>query len=135
VLTTMCLAKMGAFDANHDDTVLTMGLHRVTDPSGCGIATLDESGRVTGFEEKSSNPKGLLAFAGNLLARPTLVDYLPDGVVPLDFGHHVFPRLSGRMRGYVVSEYVIDIGTKERLAEAEARWPGLYHGIHSSKEG
>ena len=133
VLTTADLTGIAAFDGSHDDGVLTMGLHRVEDPAGCGIATTDGRGRITAFEEKSSNPKGSLAFAGILLARPTLLQYLADRT-PLDFGFHVFPSLPGRMWGYTISEYLIDIGTKERLTTAEATWPGLGRGNSPPEE-
>jgi mannose-1-phosphate guanylyltransferase len=122
VLIATDLRKLVDFDRGKEGT-LTMGLHRVKDPRGCGLATVNDEGRVLGFEEKAEHPLGNLAFAGILLARPSLIKYLPEQA-SLDFGRDVFPRLTGKMWGYIIPDYVLDVGTHERLAEAQWTWPG-----------
>jgi mannose-1-phosphate guanylyltransferase len=103
-----------------------MGLHTVLNPKDSGLVTLDAEGRIAAFEEKPQHSSGNLAFAGLLLARPSLIRYLPHQPV-LDFGHDVFPRLTGKMWGYIMKGYVLDIGTPARLAQAQETWPGFQH--------
>ena len=122
VLMATDLRRLVAFDKGKDGA-LTMGLHRVEDPHGCGLATVNDEGRVVGFEEKAEHPRGNLAFAGIILARSSLIRHLPEQA-SLDFGRDVFPRLTGQMWGYMISDYVLDVGTHERLAEAQQTWPG-----------
>ena len=123
VLTTTNLDKLAAFDSSKEG-LLTMGLHPVTNPKDSGLVTLDSEGRVTKFEEKPKHPRGNLAFAGMLLARPNLINFLPERPV-LDFGHDIFPRLTGRMWGHILTDCCLNIGTTQRLAEAQRTWPGL----------
>lgn len=120
-LTTVRLAP---FRAQHDRHAapVTMGLFRAADPTSCGIAEMDADGRIVSFEEKPRQPKGDLAFAGMILARPSLFERIPrrDGIV--DFGLDVLPGLTGEMFGYVIPEYLADVGTPERLSRATAEW-------------
>lgn len=106
------------------DGVLTLGLFRSPKPEDCGIVTLDESGRITSFEEKPSNPKTNLANAGIFIARQTLFDWLPpDGFA--DFGKDVLPSLVAAMRGSVLDGYILDIGTPENYRRALKEWPAI----------
>jgi mannose-1-phosphate guanylyltransferase len=95
LLTTANLRKLADFDRTKEG-VLTMGLHRPDDPRDCGLASVNEEGRIVSFEEKSQQPKGDLAFAGMLLARPELIEHLPAQPL-LDFGRDVFPLLTGQL--------------------------------------
>jgi NDP-sugar pyrophosphorylase family protein len=54
-----------------------------------------------------------------------LFDWIAPGRAITDFGHHVLPRLVGRMHGLVIDGFLADIGTPARLARAEAEWPGF----------
>ena len=40
-----------------------------------------------------------------------------------DFGFHVLPRLVGRMGGYEIKAYLMDIGTVEAYERALEEWP------------
>ncbi len=51
-----------AFRCSRADALLLLA--KVEDPTGYGIATLDESGRVTAVEEKPRNPRSDLALTG-----------------------------------------------------------------------
>lgn len=99
----------------------TMGLFETTEPTECGIATLDDRHRVVAFEEKPANPQGNLANAGLYIAGPAVLDVIPDGR-PADFGRDVLPRLVGRMNGYVIRGFFRDLGTPGRLARARQDW-------------
>jgi len=94
------------------DATATLGLFRVPDPERRGVVELDADGRVVGFVEKPAEPRGNLAWAGLLVGAPELLDAIP-AERPCDLGHHVLPRLLGRMRGVVVRGYHADVGTPE----------------------
>jgi len=100
----------------------TMGLFQTERPWECGIAEVSASGRVVAFEEKPARPRSNLANAGIYVASPLLFAYM-DSRRPLDLGYHVLPRLVGHMYGYVIGEYLLDIGTPENLARAREEWP------------
>ena len=106
--------------------ILTMGLFHAPDPSACGIAVLDDAGRIIEFVEKPKNPRSDLANAGVYVATRELFDYFPplreEFQEVVDFGHHVLPNLAGRMFGYPIREYLKDIGTVEAYHTALDQW-------------
>jgi len=122
VLTNTNLATMLAF--HQAKTAATLGLYSVLDPQRCGIATLDGSGTIVDFVEKPATPSGNLAFAGLLLATQQLLDEIPQKR-GADVGFDVLPRLRGRMRGYSIKDFVLDIGTLENYDFAQKVWPGI----------
>ena len=77
------------------------------------------------LERIPQEPSSDLANAGIYLARQSVLEQIPPGPRLVDFGHHVLPRLIGRMYGYRIREYFVDIGTPAALARAEADWAGL----------
>ncbi len=108
--------------------VLTMGVFRAPDPAACGIATCDREGRIITFVEKPRQPVGNLANGGIYVASNSLWEWFPrPGKVPLpfDFGHHVLPKLAGRMFAYEIEELLIDIGTPQNWKLAQLKWQGL----------
>jgi len=128
VLTNADLAAMSKF---HDGVfAATLGLYSVPDPQRCGIATLDENSTIVSFVEKPATPSGNLAFAGLMLATPELLDAIPQKR-GADIAFDVLPGLLGRMRGYRIPEYVLDIGTLENYDLAQKSWPGIEFA-HSS---
>jgi mannose-1-phosphate guanylyltransferase len=121
-LTDCPLADMLRFHGTHDGP-LTMGLFHAPVPTAAGIVQMDAAGRIVAFDEKPAHPKGDLANAGIYVVRSQVLDTLStpaDGV--LDFGFHVLPGLVGRMYGYVIEQFHMDIGTPSALAEASAAW-------------
>jgi mannose-1-phosphate guanylyltransferase len=127
VLTNTDLSMMLA---SHDPTsAATLGLYSVPDPQRCGIATLDGNSTVVSFVEKPIAPCGNLAFAGLLLATPEVLSAIP-AKSGCDIGFDVLPRLVGRMRGYSIPDFVIDIGTLENYNVAQTNWPGLKQSTH-----
>jgi mannose-1-phosphate guanylyltransferase len=101
----------------------TLGVSRVPDPARCGIVTLAQDGTIAEFVEKPLHPKGNLAFAGLLIGTESLLDAIPPKH-PVDIGFDVLPRLVGRMMGYSISDYLVDIGTMENYQKAQATWRG-----------
>lgn len=121
-LTDVDLTRMLAFHhSRHAE--FTIGLAPTTTPREKGILTLGDDERVVDFTEKPQEPRSNLANAGLYIAGPSLFELLdPAAARPLDFGFHVLPRLVGRMHGYRISEYLLDIGTPAALASAESHW-------------
>jgi mannose-1-phosphate guanylyltransferase len=111
---------------------LTMGLMRAPDPRACGIATLDAGSRIVDFVEKPKHPAGDLANCGVYIAGQSLFDHgspeLNDPDRVCDLGHHVLPRLTGKMYGYPIEDYLRDIGTPTAYRQALKEWPGVETG-------
>ena len=123
VLTTANLAHMLAFHRARG-LLATLGLYQVPDPSRCGIAKLDAAGIIREFAEKPTVPQSSLAFSGLMLAAPAILDLIPSHL-PADIGFQLLPQLVGRMAGYMINGYLIDIGTMENYQAAQQNWPGL----------
>ena len=130
VLTTTNLNQMLTF---HDcvGQIATIGVYEVTNPSRCGIVQVDDRGLVSEFVEKPKFPVGNLAFSGLMLAKPALLDAIPDAS-PVDLGFHVLPRVVGRMAAYRITSFLIDIGTLETYRAAQETWPG-FSQAHKSR--
>jgi mannose-1-phosphate guanylyltransferase len=123
VLTTTNLNQMLAFHVSRGQ-IATIGVYEVPDPSRCGIVQVDERGVVIDFVEKPKAPIGNLAFSGLMLARPTLLNFIPD-ICPVDLGFHVLPHIVGQMAAYQIPNFLIDIGTSETYRAAQETWPGV----------
>jgi mannose-1-phosphate guanylyltransferase len=105
------------------DAEAAIATFRAPRPEACGILEV-ENGVVTSFEEKPAAPRGNLANAGMYAFRRSVLDLVPDGR-PADIGTQLLPRLVGRSVAVPVEDaFLIDIGTPEALARAEAQWPG-----------
>ena len=110
--------------------ILTMGLFESATPEACGIAEIDPKGKdrglIVSFEEKPKKPKGSLANAGIYVASQQIFDFFPTEQIrtasPLDFGHHILPKLVGYMYGYVLDSFLMDIGTFENYELAQRIW-------------
>lgn len=120
-LTDVDLTAFQEFHRTHEG-VLSMALFRTNRPRECGIAALDEYGRITEFEEKPAEPKSNLANAGLYIARQGLFDYLQKSGNLLDFGKDILPRLVGNMYGWQTKGYLLDIGTLENYEKANKEW-------------
>ena len=128
-LTNLDLAKM--VDIHHHfrsiGGILTMALIKAPNPSACGIVTLDADNRIVNFVEKPQRPESDLANGGIYISTADIFQYMQDcgentdGVQ--DLGHHILPRLTGRMYGFPIAPYYLkDIGTPEAYREALNQW-------------
>jgi mannose-1-phosphate guanylyltransferase len=104
--------------------VATLGVCEVSDPTRCGIVTIDEKNVVREFVEKPQKPSSNLAFSGIIVCEPSLLDFIPNQI-PADIGFHVLPKLVRRMAAYRISDYLLDIGTPETYKAAQLDWPGI----------
>jgi mannose-1-phosphate guanylyltransferase len=119
-LTNMNLANFLRFHMSHDG-VLSMGLLVTDIPEQCGIVKMDGKGVIEDFAEKPDNPVSNLANAGVYIARQSIFEYIPCGSFA-DLGKDVLPHLKNKMYGYVVPEYIADVGTMEGYLKAHREW-------------
>ncbi|MCI8515889.1 MAG: NTP transferase domain-containing protein [Hungatella sp.] len=96
-----------------EDLDMALVLRQVEDISRYGQAVLRD-GRLTGFNEKSSQPKPGTINGGVYLMTRQLIGEIPEGKVSLE--HDMIPQwlLGGkRLGGFVNDGYFIDIGIPE----------------------
>ena len=123
VLTNVNLRRM--FDFHQQKNLsATLGIYQAPDPTRCGIVTADEDDVIQEFVEKPERPVSNWAFSGVMIAGQEIFDLLPDRR-PADIGFDVLPKMAGKMAGYRISEYLIDIGTLDNYQTAQQSWPGL----------
>jgi mannose-1-phosphate guanylyltransferase len=123
VLTNVDLRGMLAFHRQKNLSA-TLGIYPVPDPTRCGVVSMDENSVIQEFVEKPARPVSDLAFSGVMIGGQEIFDFLPDRR-PADIGFDVLPKIAGKMAGYRISEYLIDIGTPENYQAAQQSWPGL----------
>ncbi|HET8888989.1 MAG TPA: nucleotidyltransferase family protein [Candidatus Angelobacter sp.] len=123
VLTNVDLRGMLAFH-QQKNLAGTLGIYQVPDPERCGIVSMDEHNVIQQFAEKPERPVGNWAFAGVMIAGQEIFTLIPDHR-PADIGFDVLPKMTARMAGYKISEYLLDIGTLENYQAAQRSWPGL----------
>lgn len=127
MLTNVDLWKMMRFHTMHG-LPFTLSVFKAIHPKHCGVAEIDSNDTVIGFEEKPAHPKSELAAAGMYIANPEIFDAFQDVEQSkgeqLDLGFHIIPGLVGRMKAYLIREFLVDIGTQESYRLAEALWPG-----------
>jgi mannose-1-phosphate guanylyltransferase len=123
-LTNIDLHRMIDFHLSNQP-ILTLGLFHTDNPRDCGIAEIDDENTVIDFEEKPSQPSSNLASAGIYMCNPEIIHYLPRKV-PSDLGYDVLPLLIGDMKGYLIEEYFIDIGTKENYERAQREFKNSF---------
>jgi D,D-heptose 1,7-bisphosphate phosphatase len=117
------LCRLLAFHRAHDDP-FTMLLFHAPDPQACGIAELDDVGRVISFVEKPREPRSNLANAGVYIVSADAYHEIA-ALRAFDLGFEVLPRFVGRMRGWAWNGYHLDIGSPEALEQARRDAPGL----------
>jgi D,D-heptose 1,7-bisphosphate phosphatase len=117
------LGAMLAYHRSHGDP-FTMLLFRAPDPRACGIAELDEHGRVVSFVEKPSEPRSDLANGGVYVVDAGAYREIA-GMKAFDLGFEVLPKFVGWMRGWAWDGYHLDVGTHAALEKARRDAPGL----------
>ena len=117
-LTNVNLGNMLDFH-NENDKDFTLGLFRVPNPEECGIVSMDDDMTITSFIEKPEKPDSDLAFAGIILSNSRLTDFFPRNQDIFDLGHDVLPSLVGHASGYIFDDYLMDVGTPEKIIQAE----------------
>ena len=101
---------------------VTIAVRRVplAEASRMGILALDESDRITEWQEKPKQPKSDLASMGvYVFSRRALLKWLSEDRI--DFGAHVIPAMldgGARVYGYRFAGYWRDVGTIQSFWEA-----------------
>lgn len=105
----------------------SMALFRTDTPESKGIVSLDDHSVITTFEEKPKNPESNLANAGIYIFQPQILDLIPK-FESADIGFDLLPKLIGKISGWESTDYLIDIGTPQSLAQAELDWRIINEG-------
>jgi mannose-1-phosphate guanylyltransferase len=125
ILTGLDISALVKFHRERE-TLGTLTLHPVDDPSAYGLVPIDEDGRIERFIEKPQPEEIVtnLINAGTYVLEPEILDYVPAGV-PYSFERvregGLFPLLLAEgeaLYGYVSTEYWLDIGTPEKYLRA-----------------
>lgn len=119
VLTDLDLSALQRFHAERE-SVATIALYPVDDPSSYGLVRTDDSGAVSGFLEKP-DPAEIdtdQINAGSYVLERAIVELIPAGR-SVSIERDVFPRLVGQgLHGLRLEGYWMDIGTPERYLQA-----------------
>ncbi|MBI70404.1 MAG: D,D-heptose 1,7-bisphosphate phosphatase [Gemmatimonadetes bacterium] len=103
------------------DSLATLVVHPNDHPLDSDLVEIDEEGFVREFiskPHKTDAGKRNLVNAAVYVLDPLLLKMIPEAE-PSDFGKDIFPELvksGGRVRAYLTTEYVKDMGTPQRLA-------------------
>jgi mannose-1-phosphate guanylyltransferase len=129
VLTDLDLGALCTFHQNHCGAPhATLVLDRREDCAQCGVVEIDKNGRIQDFKEKppSGGSRSPWVNSGIMILDRALLKAIPAGRF-CDFGRNVFPGwlLSGVvLYGWKMPEssYLIDMGTPDKLAQANHDW-------------
>ena len=108
------------------DLIATLVVFRSETPSTGGVVELDDDNVIIGFAEKPAEPSSDLVNAGIYAFDVGILNEI-DGLLPVDIGYHLLPRLPGRARAVLVDGYFRDIGTLEAYRRAKEEWPARVH--------
>lgn len=120
-LTDMDLVSMLDYHRKHK-LAGTMALFEASEPERCGIVSLDQEQVVTEFEEKPAAPRSRLANAGIYLFNQAVWEHVQAAKRPADIGYDLLPRLTGRLKGFKLDGFFMDIGTPDSLNTGSRCW-------------
>jgi mannose-1-phosphate guanylyltransferase len=127
ILTNLDISALVKFHRERD-TLGTLTLTPVEDPSAYGLVPIDEDGRIERFIEKPQPDEIVtnLINAGTYVLEPEILNYVPAGV-PFSFERvhegGLFPLLLAEgeaLYGFVSNAYWLDIGTPEKYLRANS---------------
>ena len=99
---------------------VTLFLTKVEDARAYGAVELDESGRVSAFNEKMENPPTNIINAGCYIFNRDVISTIPFGKV-VSVERETFPKLlatGAQVFGIIDTSYWLDIGTPSALLKA-----------------
>jgi mannose-1-phosphate guanylyltransferase len=144
ILTGLDISALVRFHRERE-TLGTLTLTPVDDPSAYGLVPIDDDGRIERFIEKPQPQEIVtnLINAGTYVLEPDILDYVPAGT-PYSFERvregGLFPLLLAEgeaLYGFVSKDYWLDIGTPEKYLQANRDVlegmvgldpPGMPHG-------
>jgi mannose-1-phosphate guanylyltransferase len=125
-LTNINLSKLIKYHFSHDYEA-TIALMEATSPSECGIVELGQHDKIISYVEKPTNPKTNIANAGVYVFNTSFLRNLEVKGGLLDIGHDLLPQLIGRSSGYLLDEFLMDIGSHFSLDRARKTPQSLFH--------
>jgi mannose-1-phosphate guanylyltransferase len=146
ILTSLDITSLAKFHRDRD-TLGTLTLTAVDDPSRYGLVPIDEDGRIERFIEKPQPEEIVtnLVNAGTYVLEPEILNYVPAGE-PFSFERTreggLFPLLLAEgeaLYGFVSNAYWLDIGTPASYRRANSDTvaglvgvepPGVKHDHH-----
>lgn len=125
--TGLNLRSLMAFHRRHN-SVATVTLYEVSNPTACGIVELDCQQRIRRFVEKPTPEEVFsnLANAGIYILEPAVLGFVPPET-PFDFGRDLFPILLDLglpVMGFPIQEPLIDIGTWDKYRALRQTYRG-----------
>ena len=99
---------------------VTLYLTEVEDARAYGAVELDNTGRVSAFNEKMENPPTNIINAGCYIFNRGIIDSIPVGKV-ISVERETFPQLlvrGAKVFGFIDKSYWLDIGTPAALLKA-----------------
>lgn len=97
---------------------LSIVVARTKNSEDSGSLSINDSGRITAFQEKTRNAKELVS-AGVYIFNKEVLSLIPSGHT-ISLEYDFFPKFIGKgIYGFVTEERLIDIGTPERYERAK----------------
>jgi mannose-1-phosphate guanylyltransferase len=120
----LCLCSWHKFQqqfiSKSDDVLGTMMVFNTDVPKSCGIIEYNDSGIVTAFHEKVSNPPSNLANAAIYLFDSRVAQLIERSTLhETDISLHLIPKLLNKLNFWQTDGYCRDIGNLSSLAKAE----------------
>ena len=123
LLMGMDLSRFMAFDRLHPDVIASIMVQRHDHPYDSDLVEMDDAGTITAFHSKP-HPMGAnyqnLVNAAIYIFSPRIFSYIKSGC-SLDFGRDILPLLlhsNEPIKAYLLTEYLKDVGTPDRLDDA-----------------
>ena len=117
-LTNVNIDKFISFHDSHN-LPISVGIFHSKNPWNCGIVELDSKNTIINFIEKPKNPIGDLANAGIYIFDDIILSNKELELNKiLDIGNDLLPQFINKMKGYLIKEFILDIGTYENYTYA-----------------
>ena len=102
----------------------TMLTFKTKEPESCGIVEIFPDGSMKSFEEKPKNPKSNLASGAIFVMEQEALQGITNLKIEgnLDFSKDCMPKIKGKIQTWHTNKVFIDIGTPERLMEANKHY-------------
>ena len=110
---------IGVHSRRHKSYLITMLLFRTQEPHNCGIVTLDQNSTVIKYQEKQENPDGNLANGAIFIVGREVLESCGKWTEnENDFSRDIVPKYVGKILGYEIDDFLIDIGTIKNYLKA-----------------
>jgi len=121
-------------DLLEDEPFVVVSLAKVPDARPYGTAEVNDSGRITKFEEKPNKRKSQAINAGVYVLDPSVIQLIPPAI-PSSMENMIFPKLvqDGGIWGCKHTGYWYDIGTIPEYLRANKELLTRFHSGSPSK--